>query len=758
MRILLDVATDWVVRLTCAGKPPTWLPPRHLRKLPDGRNGFLPFPPADDLPGPTEPHFELCVGEKPALVYEIYDRITKRDPRAGEVEKFGRYLFTTLIGQEAWTAIRQVAAEHSAEQVELALLWGTGESDLHRLNWEMMRGPEDFLASGRPLDAAITRMVAGALQSPREIRLPPRVLFLVGTRLYDPDIRPGAEALGLLRQVKCKGRSIHSRIVQCATPAKMRAAIAAFRPDVVHLICHGDVDRRTGKGFLILRKDDDHPDEDEPRYASQLLEYLGAAGGFPPIVVLSACYSAGLTQRGLLGAHDTAPLAAELIAGGVPIVVGMAGRVADSACRLFTRRFGEALLSGESLVTATAEGRRAAFADGAPPHASVDWGFPAVFIAQGVANDYVPARVAPDDRAVQVENWIKSYDISRNPVFCGREEFLDAYQEMMEKLAQPNGRPVLAAYCNQTEAGFGRTRLLEELAAQAIRDGHVPCLVRATPSWEIPTTPARFGLELLRANARAREVFGLPVPLESVFLKVLLLDKPPPNDAQLRETFKSDPSILLNRFLAHLDKADSALDVDSASAAIRQDLGQLARDLRKKYPTDDGTTRRVFVLLDEVDRYGERLTTALLRQMLGPHGFGTAEEPVPVALAFSAAGPAQEVLRPIKESPPAWLNPLPLECFRGNGEDFMAYERVWLHPFNVQNLPKPWVINPETPAVALEEWRAEFRSQIAGLPANLSGPVFIALSRAAKLPRFLILADDEDLLAKQRQARNTQRP
>src|SRR6266581_2000452 len=40
------------------------------------------------------------------------------------------------------------------------------------------------------------------------------------------------------------------------------------------------------------------------------------------------------------GANEMAPLAAQLIMGGVPVVIGMAGRVADMTCRLFIRQLG----------------------------------------------------------------------------------------------------------------------------------------------------------------------------------------------------------------------------------------------------------------------------------------------------------------------------------------------------------------------------------------------------------------------------------
>src|ERR1700760_573508 len=77
----------------------------------------------------------------------------------------------------------------------------------------------------------------------------------------------------------------------------------------------------------------------------------------------------------------SATRAAALVSAGVPMVVGMSGEVADSACRLFTRRFYEALLQGESVAAATAEGRRAGLT-GADPYHTVDWAFPSLLLSE----------------------------------------------------------------------------------------------------------------------------------------------------------------------------------------------------------------------------------------------------------------------------------------------------------------------------------------------------------------------------------------
>jgi CHAT domain len=749
MRFLFRINTAWTVNISAFELGPAWSIERQLRKAKDVRGGIFPLPPSDDLPQNTALHFGLCAGQDMAGLCDLYDRITKRDPRPGDVDSFGGYLFDTLIGADAWTRILEAVNERSATEIELALSWPATEMYLHRLNWEMMKGPRDFLASGRAIEIAMTRIVASSGHSATPINLPPRVLFVIGTSLYDPNIQAGAETLGLMRQFKHMDRTIHSRILQLASPAKIKAAMSSFRPDVVYFICHGDVKRPEGRGYLILRKDDEQQDDDEPRYASQLLDYLRVEGKYPPIVVLSACYSAGVNQRMLLGAHDSAPLAAEMVSGGIPIVIGMAGRVSDPACRLFTRRFGEALLGGESLVVATAEGRRAAFAEGAPPHKSVDWALPAVFIAEGVEPGYVPARLSEDDRATRIEKWIKSYAIQRTPVFCARDEFFHAYYELFD----PRGRPVLGAFADQPTRGLGRTRLLEELSIEAIRDGHVPCLVSSpSPAWSIPTNAAQLGMELLDGIVDARRAFGLKPPLESVILQTALRKKRHSDADALQELYADQPDVLFENLREHLTRMEDVISVELLKVALQKDLAQLLAELDAKFPSPVGFRRQAIVLLDEVDQYGEALTTALFHKLLGPYGLGTAEQPLPVVVVFSLSKAPLEIMRPIKESPPPWLRLLPLEAFHEGPEEARAYERVWLHPFNAR-LPTPLVLNSAATEENIRKFLIRLRDSLDGVPANLSRDTFFALAAMAKDFDLLVLADDQKRLEDMRKER-----
>ena len=615
------------------------------------------------------------------------------------MEQFGYYLFDTLIGDTAWRVIQQAAEETNAESIELALCLPASEKDLYRLNWEMMHSGDAFLAAGSgKASVSITRLIAVTTQLPRQVPLPPRILFVIGTSLTDPQIRPGAEYLGLLRYLKRQGLSIYSRVLENATPSRLKEVVARFRPHVVHFICHGNVDRASNRGYVELATDEQ--EVDKRRFGDQLVEYLRVDGDYPPIVVLSACYSAaapdGTETISIMGAYQTAPLVAELVRGGVPVVVGMAGRISDLACRLFTRKFGEALIQGESLLRATAEARRAIFAEGAPPLRSVDWAFPAVFMAENVDPDYAPVKLGEANPAEQIEKWIRDYHVERVPVFCGRDEFFQAYYHFFT----PGGQLVLAASVEESGLGFGKTRLLQELAIQALRDGHVPCLVSAEQrDWEPPRTAMKLGEKILDAISDVRRVFGLEAPLDS---QLLLLKK---------EKF-DDPK--LDSYIKFILDLKSQVTAAAVRLALQKDLIKLAKDVRQNVPIIQQAKGHVLVLLDDVEKYDQALLD-LFNEILGPSGLGTAEEPVPVVLAFSL-GPAFEILRPILESPKPWLKQLSLKAFSSEyGEDMLAYGWVLLHPFKPTLVPGisdvPLVVNDE----------AEFASLFQDLVRNLKG-------------------------------------
>lgn len=743
MRFLVDIDGDWKVTVTAPSKGVAWRRSRQMRRLASGAAGNFPAPPPEELPAPTADHYELCTGADTGRLVDAYTKIATRHPLA-PVTEFGRYLFDSLLGEPLWRDIRAATAEEGAGVIELALCWPAAERELHRLNWEMMRSADRFLATGAGnASVAITRLVADAGALARQLDAPPRVLFVIGTSLTDPRIRPGAEYLGLVRQLKRSGRTIHGRLLENATPRRMREVMARFRPDIVYFVCHGNIDPLDGRGYLEFATDEHERDADARRYAEQLLEHLEVDGGFPAMVVLSTCFSAatatGAVTSRMLGAHETAPLAAELVQGGVPIVLGMAGRVSDLACRLFTRRFGESLVAGLSLVAATADARRATFAEANPPHQSLDWALPAVFMAAAVDPDYTPVHPRDDDPADRIAKLVTAYNVEREPVFCGRDDFFQAYYELFEG----QGKGVLAAFVRESSPGFGRTRLLQELTIQAIRDGNIPVFVNTPSGRQPPRTPAQFGAQLLDAIMAVRTMLGLDLPLDS---QLDLLGQWSPHGADERG---------LDKFVKFELRTKQEVTAKAVRRALQLDLDALTEDARGHVDLIGQAGGRVVILLDEVDKYDEGVV-ALFDEMLDGFGLGSMEWPAPVVLTFSLGGTMDHFLRPIVERGVAlpWLDLRELTVFQDDGEDMMAYELVLLNPFSSTLAPgfsdRSWGLNPEVSDDVRALWASRFRRNLAGMPKNLADPRLYLLVQWALDSAFFVEADDELRLAKLR--------
>lgn len=369
------------------------------------------------------------------------------------LKAFGKYLFACLFGAELW---QRIVTRANGAAMELAITWSAQgavkeRAAIMRLPWETMCAGERFLATLSGV--AITRRVADCAQTMRELDALPKVLFVTGD-LNDSVIRPGAEFLGLLRNLSSLGLDLNlsTHLLLKASSEKIRKAVEWFQPDVVHFICHGGYD---AQGSYLMLLDDDKPKATKNCYGPALIQLLqrpievtacawpapaGAKGAImrmpdiirmPDIVVLNACSTAAAPsdEYGEAG-QISSPLAEELIQAGVPVAIGMGGEISDRACRLFTRRFYEALLKGEPIEQATAQGRRAGIiAHGmVHPDSSLDWALPVLFLADGVRTTAMRIDDAAVRRARRIQQIAEGYaPIDTHPIFCGRLAILEAY-------------------------------------------------------------------------------------------------------------------------------------------------------------------------------------------------------------------------------------------------------------------------------------------------------------------------------------------
>jgi hypothetical protein len=746
LRFLVEVDAGWQAVITCKAAGAAWRIERALRRVEHTDGRAFPFPPEPEMPAPGDPDAAICDDQDLEQLDATYGRIVNRRPLAApvsDVAVFGAYLFRVLLGKAAWQAMLDAADRAQGELVELALSWAAEEGDLNRLNWEMMCGPASFLAAGRRdggklVPISIVRVIRGSSAEPRPLSLPPRVLYVVHSDIADERIRPAAEIVGLIERLERDGRGFHREVLRNASAQLISTRVKAFRPDVVHFICHGDVDG-AGRGYLLLN--DERQEHDEAAYAEQILGLISTAGETAPIVVLSACKTGGGDDRALLGAHAAAPLAAALVEKGVPIVVGMAGSVSDRACRLFTLGFGAGLLSGKPLLAAIAAGRCAAFTQGPPPHKTADWAFPAVFLSAAVPSDYVATAVATDDPSIRLAGRLRNLRLERKPMFCARDEFFDAYDALLGGEPQRARPALLGVHVARNEAGFGRTRLLQELAGKALRDGHLPLLLTyERPDGGLPQTCLDLATEVLIAADRACRTLQLS-PIDVNRSQVWLLKRAAADVAALAQHGELDAWV-------GQELATAGRTTDYAvKLALQVDLARLAAAFRGIYPPAAGRAARVLVLLNRIELFGEALTAALLGDWADASGLGSPEEPVPLVFSFAFGTAADHIFTdwmPKARSQP-WIIERALKPF-APGEDMLAYQRVFMNPFLPQLLPGvsdvPLAVSDDADPRIVNIYERMFRLHGEGKPSAFLNEKTFAIAKEAIADGYLAPMQD----------------
>ena len=753
LRFLVRVDAAWNVVITCP-RDPAFTRARSMRKATVKRRSF-PLPPASVTPAfaGDAARVGFFTDSSGALAAQHHDRIVQRELRSGDIERFGNLLFHALLGPAIWDDILACAdTVAGAGLIELALAWDASETDLNRLNWELMRSDTGFLARGATKRVTITRIVASPASGTLTLGATPRVLFVAGSKLSDGKIRPIAEYLSFLQALRPQRdvfgagpRAWHSEIVLDATPRRLREAVLRFEPDVVHFVCHGAI--QGGKTVLELQ-----PDADGSGYrsADQIVDLLARGAVLPSVVVLSACYSGTsedeLVPRVVVTEQHTGPFAAQIVARGVPIVVGMAGRIADSACRLFTRRFSEALVAGEPIVLAVEEGRRAAFSHGDPPDSSADWAFPTLFLAESVPPDVHTTPPPPGIRLT--ETWLDGYGLRASPVFCGRFELLEAFTTA---LSDPNHR-VLAVYTeekNHNNFKFGKTHLLTELTARALGAGHIPCLMTGNPAQDPPRDLRALLAEIGAAILSVRGILG--VTSASPEQIPLLLSEDSPLDL-----LAQDAALIVGikkRIAADRARFPDSLSPHVVRLAIEHDLGLLIADARAAHPTIVRPTSRALLLFDDVDDYADALDP-LLRTVIGNSGLGTPSEPFPVVLTFLYGSLQKDALKEVYERKKgAWMVHALNEF--SSGEDLLAYERLLMNPLDSAHpsvhAAVPRAFNYRLDSHAIARGERGFQKILKGVPSLATSDLFHDVADLAQEDGFVVSADDDAILRALRQ-------
>ncbi len=769
MRLLVSVtraapsngeSAGWRVELRpeSAGQVPLHSHQMRALSVPDYPGWLFPMPPSDPPP-PASPAasealwYRLATGKGPEEVSEVYAALATRQPRPGYIAGFGRYLFECLLTTEGWRAVRDRAGE---EPIELALWWSREESVLTRLPWEMLHDGKEFLSIHGQPEVAITRLVDGACPATAAVGAPlPRVLFVVGGELNNEAIQHGAEYLAVLRHIRGRGLHLGTDVLFDATSTRLHDAVRDYRPSVVHFICHGGI-AAGGEPYLELHPEDGD-DSHQRVTAPQLRSLLDPTGtGPPPVVVINACYSGGTPPR--LEDRVTGPLAAELTVLGVPIVVGMWGEIVNRACLLFARRFYEALLTGKPMPLAAAKGRREGYEAGPDPVVSADWAFPMLFMAE-TTDSCVALDPHAVECAVRLEEIAALFgrDEQKKSPFCGRLELVEGeYRRLVAccrrpgRFADGRGATVLAvgtkkADYSNNDPRYGKTWLLDELAARAVRDGHVPCLLPIGEVSDRPSTREDFGRLLDEAIEQTRVRFGLETNADAGSNLTRLWKAV---EVGSQAGLSPDLRRLADRYgFPAAGTPRSAVRPELIAGALRGDLCELLDGVRAKACPGGRPPGEIvgLLLVDDVNEFGRDALDLLLWKLLGDFGAGDKNHPIPAVLTFSGHPGNQEYTSSLR-----WLREfldrgrgveVPLGEFLAPSLDSIPYQQ-----FLLGNRP-PLVIQPDS---AEKDRTTPFildtlHEMTGGAPSRLASPDVGRLVDRARRHKLVVEAGLDEL-------------
>jgi CHAT domain len=555
---------------------------RHMLADRDRTGEYWPVP--DPTARPVDGDASSWV-VSPEEFRELAEKVRLRQGDGSAGERYGRYLFDALLGQELWAELDRT---DGLNVVHLALPTGL----LQGLAWELMHDGHEYLALRKSGQLVLPRVVGSHPARAATLARPPRVLFAVGSRLDDPDVQAGAEVMAVLRDVGRKGAGVVStRVLPSATLSGLRTVCADVEPDVVHLIGHGRWDLNIRSGRLTLRREGSLDGEDVG--AGQLASALGSA----TLVVLSACDAAVSTAAG-------APLAAELAARGTPIVVAMAGTIGDTACRIFARSLVAAVAQGLPLLTALARGRGAVFDAVSPSAETIDWALPTVF-----TNGYLDPGFRLTDVATHAETReaVRRHGLNSDPLFAGRHEIMADFDALLG-----SGDPSALLLVSEYDGKVGGTRTLRELAAAAVRAGHLPIRCGQFGAGDAPTSLGALAGNIVTTMWRIadEEEIGRPT-------------------ATLELCGVSNP--------VELNHDPDAIDDDRIAGALRKDMIWLRDEVHKACSSVFDASKAPVLLLDDVHHFGaehNRPQSALRRllSLIGPAGFGRGRSTIPVVL------------------------------------------------------------------------------------------------------------------------------
>ena len=436
-----------------------------------------------------------------------------------------------------------------------------------------------------------------------------------------------------------------------------------------------------------------------------------------------------------------------LVEGGVSVAIGMTGEVADGACRLFTRRFYQALITENpiDISISTSRGRRAAMLfyvskDEIFYENHIEWARPTLFL-----EDNVTFLLETDEAACFRAEAPQKF-IPDGTTFCDRLNYLQHYQKFLRNSQSANhGKMLLFSVSvpdNNTEQ-YGKTRLLRELAALTLLDGLIPCPIFSGKNFEPPQNLLLFALTLVDAMNFTRAKFELDEKKDSFALQLTanIFGEPMPDITQgFKFELKKDALLNRTRELGtagqptHPFGKHSQVGNPGRFQIIKSDLSKL------------GLSAPIIVLLDDFHRYDGVTGELLNDRFFNEYGLGDKDTPVCVIATYSTnsehSNARKDIDNFIKDvnSRVYARKSIELKQIEEAEEARMAYTQHLL------SLDKPLAVNTrKTKETDVNNLFTLLHKYIKGVPNLFNSPMLTPLLEYATDQNVLLEANDEKI-------------
>jgi hypothetical protein len=301
-------------------------------------------------------------------------RALKR-PTAPELAQFGEQLFNLLVKGKVEAIYNRLPNSHVRLQIY------SNRPDLQAIPWEYIQKPG--AVSGPDAFRSVVRIIPTIgvpAPLPKKLGSALRMLFVYAEPPRGPSVGFPLIRATIEKQFKNQPQlrdNFTLSVVEGATTANFKNAFAGAKFDILHIVCHGELDAG-GMASLVFQSV--RGDGQDKIAASELANFLKDKE--LALVVLSACN----TSTGDFS-KEFATVAQTLVGNGIPAVVANQFEIQNTVAADFANAFYAELRQSGDVDRATTQGRLSLnFGSNLPNNeARIDWGIPTLYRHIGAA-------------------------------------------------------------------------------------------------------------------------------------------------------------------------------------------------------------------------------------------------------------------------------------------------------------------------------------------------------------------------------------